>query len=149
MIDALELVIANDLAELGRLAEAVDDFVGRHGLPMEVGFKLNLCFDELITKTVSYGYPDGGRHEIRVRLTLEETELQAELVDDAAPFDPFAERPAPDLDADVDERAIGGLGIFLVTRSVDRASYRREGDRNVVRLIKAIPPTPAAPGALQ
>lgn len=136
----LELVLDNDVAELERLAAVVDDFVAEAGLPPEVAFKLNLCFDELITNTVSYGYPDDGRHAIRVRLEAEGRVVHAEIEDDADAFDPFTEAPPPDLDSDVETRRVGGLGVFLVQRSMDSATYRREGGRNLVRLSLAVPP---------
>jgi serine/threonine-protein kinase RsbW len=136
----LEVVLDNDVAELERLADAVDGFAAAAGLPPEVAFKLNLCFDELITNTISYGYPDGGRHAIRVRLEADGREVRAEVEDDADAFDPFTEAPPPDLDSDVETRRVGGLGVFLVQRSVDHARYRREGGRNLVQLTLAVPP---------
>lgn len=140
MVTRLDVVLDNDVAELERLAGAVDGFVAAAGLPPEIAFRLNLCFDELITNTVSYGYPDGGRHTIRVRLEADGRQIRAEIVDDAAPFDPFTEAPPPDLDSDVDTRRVGGLGVFLVQRSVDRAGYRRAGGRNLVHLTLTVPP---------
>ncbi|PWC37964.1 hypothetical protein TSO352_08455 [Azospirillum sp. TSO35-2] len=134
----LDLVLRNDLSELERLAVAVDDFIERNDLPPDLAFKFNLCFDELITNIVSYGYGDGGTHEIRVRLEADGAELRAEVEDDADAFDPFAEAPAPDLTGDLDDRRIGGLGVFLVKKTMDRAAYRREGGRNLVLLAKAL-----------
>lgn len=135
----LEVLLTNDVAELERLAGDVDAFVERNGLPMQVAFRLNLCFDELITNTVSYGYPDGGTHTIRVRLEADDHEIRAEVEDDAAAYDPFTEAPPPDLSTDVEARRVGGLGVFLVKWSVDRATYRRAGDRNLVHLALAVP----------
>ncbi|WP_448191831.1 ATP-binding protein [Azospirillum sp. sgz301742] len=136
----LEVVLTNDVAELHRLASEVDAFVESHGLPMAVAFRLNLCFDELITNTVSYGYPGGGAHAIRVRLEADGREIHAEVEDDATAYDPFSEAPPPDLSADVETRRVGGLGVFLVRQSVDRATYRRADGRNLVRLTISVPP---------
>ncbi|ANC91165.1 ATP-binding protein [Azospirillum humicireducens] len=133
----LDMVLRNDLSELGRLAEAVEDFIERNRLPPDLAFKFNLCFDELITNTVSYGYGDAAPHEIRVRMETDGVELRAEVEDDATAFDPFADAPPPDLTSDVDDRRVGGLGVFLVKKTMDHASYRREGDRNLVRLAKS------------
>ncbi|MBP2230373.1 anti-sigma regulatory factor (Ser/Thr protein kinase) [Azospirillum agricola] len=140
MGDRLDLVLRNDLGELERLAAAVDDFAERNGLSPALAFALNLCLDELVTNTVSYGYgADGtdGRRSIRLRVECDEAEVRAELEDDAAAFDPFHEAPPPDLEGDIDERRVGGLGVFLVRQSMDRVAYRRAGDRNIVTLAKA------------
>lgn len=138
MGDRLDLVLRNDLSELERLAEAVDAFAERHGLSPAIAFALNLCFDELITNTVSYGYGDGGSHAIRVRVECDSAEVRAEVEDDARAFDPFSEAPPPDLGTDIDERRVGGLGVFLVQQTMDRVAYRREGDRNLVLLAKTL-----------
>ena len=136
MGDRLELVLGNELAELERLAAAVDDFVDRNHLPPGIAFKLNLCFDELITNTVSYGYGDAkhARHDILVRLASDGCQIKAEVEDDSAPYNPFVEAPQPDLGNDIDERRVGGLGVFLVKEMMDHVAYRRDGNRNVVEL---------------
>lgn len=139
MGDRLELVLSNEVTELERLATAVDDFIDRNGLPSEIAFKLNLCFDELITNTVSYGYGDGARHDIHVRVEADGQEIRVEVEDDATAFNPFAEAPAPDLGDDIAKRRVGGLGVFLVQKTMDSVTYQRDGDRNFVRLVKALP----------
>jgi len=134
----LDVTITNDLSELQRLAAATDGFVLGHKLAEKVAFNLNLCLDELITNVISYGYDDDARHEIQVSLRLENGALVTEIVDDAKAYDPFTEAPAPDLDAGIDERPIGGLGVFLVKEFMDRTAYRRDNGRNVVTLVKTI-----------
>ena len=141
----VELVLVNDLAELERLAAEVDAFIERNDLPPGLAFTFNLCFDELITNTVSYGYKDSGVHEIHVRLTTDGAEMRAEVEDDGEAFNPFDEAPPPDLSDDIDERRVGGLGVFLVRKTMDHATYRREGDRNLVVLAKALAPVPDLP----
>ncbi len=135
---ALDVTIANDLAELQRLAELVDTFVARHGLPERMAFNLNLCLDELITNIVSYGYDDGGRHQIQVRFRIDNNALVTTIVDDAKAYDPFVEAPEPDLESEVDQRRVGGLGVFLVKEFNDLCEYRRDGDKNVVTMSKSI-----------
>ncbi|KAA0598905.1 ATP-binding protein [Azospirillum lipoferum] len=136
------MVLRGELSELGRLAAAVEDFVSRNGLPADLAFRFNLCLDELVTNIVSHGYGDGdddaGEHEIRVRLEIEGQELRAEIEDDAGVFDPFTDAPPPDLHGDLESRRVGGLGVFLVGRMMDRASHRHEGRRNLTLLAKRI-----------
>jgi len=134
----LEVTIANDLAELERLAGLVDEFVDRHGLSERISFNLNLCLDELITNIVSYGYDDSHHHDIHVRFSLDNGRLMTEIIDDGKEYNPFTEAPEPDLELEVDDRPIGGLGVFLVKEFMDRTDYRRDGDKNVVTLEKNV-----------
>ena len=62
----LGLVLKNDSSELGRLAEAVDEFSERHELPAEARFELQLCLEELVLNVVNYGFDAPGEHDIRV-----------------------------------------------------------------------------------
>lgn len=135
----LELVLRNDLSELARLAAAVEDWTAAAGLDPEVAFHLNLVFDELLTNTISYGYDDGGEHQIAVSLGLDGGAVVARIVDDGRPFDPFRDAPAPDLDSPVEDRPIGGLGIHFAKTFMSTLRYRREDGRNVVEFTKALP----------
>ncbi|WP_249208833.1 SpoIIE family protein phosphatase [Magnetospirillum sulfuroxidans] len=134
----LELTIANDLDELARLAGLVEDFVERLGLSERVAFNLNLCLDELITNIVSYGYDDSHHHDIHVRFSLDNGRLITEIIDDGKEYNPFSEAPEPDLGLNVDDRPIGGLGVFLVKEFMDRTDYRRDGSKNIVTLEKNV-----------
>jgi sigma-B regulation protein RsbU (phosphoserine phosphatase) len=134
--DALQVTIGNDLGELERLAGLVDDFISRHGLPERIAFNLNLCLDELITNIISYGYSDDHHHDIHVRFVMDKGTLMTEIIDDGAEYNPFVEAPEPDLALEVDDRPIGGLGVFLVKEFMDRTDYRRDDGRNIVTLWK-------------
>ncbi|MGE4280738.1 MAG: SpoIIE family protein phosphatase [Magnetospirillum sp.] len=134
----LEVTIANDLAELERLAGLVDAFVERLGLSERIAFNLNLCLDELITNIVSYGYEDSHHHDIHVRFSLDNRRLMTEIIDDGKEYNPFTEAPIPELDLEVDDRPVGGLGVFLVKEFMDRTDYRRDGGKNVVTLEKNV-----------
>ena len=91
--------------------------------------------DELLTNTISYGYDDDEEHRIDLSLRLEGGTLVVEIADDGRAFDPL-QAPEPDLGASLEERAVGGLGIYLVRKTMDGVAYRREGGRNVVTLTK-------------
>ncbi len=134
----LAVTITNDVAELERLAELVDEFVEKSRLPEKLSFNLNVCLDELITNIISYGYDDDRQHEIQVTFSYDGREFVTEIVDDANEYDPFTQAPEPDLDLDVDDRPIGGLGVFLVKEFMDSTDYRHEDGRNTTTLRKTI-----------
>ncbi|CUW41453.1 Putative serine phosphatase RsbU, regulator of sigma subunit [Magnetospirillum sp. XM-1] len=136
--DRVAMVIANDVAELERLAELVDMFIEKHGLSEKLAFNLNVCLDELITNIISYGYDDEDAHEIQVEFIYDGRQFVTRIIDDAKEYDPFTEAPIPDLDLDVEDRPIGGLGVFLVKEFMDGTEYAHEGGHNTTTLRKTI-----------
>lgn len=137
MTDALDLRLRNDLEEIPRLAETIEDFLGGHDLPPALAFNFNLALDELLTNVISYAFEPGSEHEIAVRVALAGDGLvTAEIVDDGPAFDPFTDARPPVLEGDVDDRPVGGLGIHFVKSMMDDVRYERRGDRNHVLLAK-------------
>ncbi|MBM3546286.1 MAG: ATP-binding protein [Alphaproteobacteria bacterium] len=130
MASRFEISLKNDLPEIHRLAEAVDAFFSDQGLPDGLSYKFNLAFDEIITNIVSYGYDDAEEHKIEVRIALKDGLVEAEVVDDARAFDPLSEAKEPDVTAELEDRPIGGLGIFFVKEMMDEVRYKRENGYN-------------------
>ena len=136
---ALTLIVKNDLSELARVAEAIETHGEARSWPMKWIMNANLSLDELITNIVSYRYVDTDAHEIRIALTEKERSLEIVVEDDGVAFDPFSEAPTPDLDADVEERRIGGLGVYFVKTLMDEVFYERRDGRNRITLIQQTP----------
>ena len=136
---ALLLTLKNDLSELARIAKAIEAHGESRGWPVKWILNLNLSLDELITNTVSYGYQDTDEHEIRVTLADQSGSLVVVLEDDGIAFDPFTAAPAPDLEASVEERRIGGLGVYFVKTLMDEATYQRLDSHNRITLIQRTP----------
>lgn len=132
-----ELTLRTDLAELAVLATFVERFAEDELLPPDVAFQLNLVLEELITNTVSYGHPDGAGAPIRLRMERLGDVVEIDVVDEGVAFDPRT-APEPDLDAALEERSAGGLGIYFVRQFVDELDYRREAGRNHLRLRKRV-----------
>ena len=135
----LALTLKNDPSEIARSAEEIEAYGESHGWPMKWIMNLNLSLDELVTNIISYGYRDGEEHEIRITLTEEEGSLTVVLEDDGIAFDPLSEVSEPDLDADVEERRIGGLGVHFVKSLMDEVAYERRDGRNRLTLIQRSP----------
>ena len=106
---------------------------GAWGLHPRRLMQLELAVEEAVVNICLYAYevPPG---ELLVRIEPAEPRFVVELIDEGVPFDPLAEA-APDMHAGVEDRAIGGLGIFLVRRVMDEVAYLREGSRNVLKLV--------------
>jgi len=127
----------NDLAELERLSRVIDEFAARHGIRANVVFDLQLAANEIFTNVVLHGYADDRRHEIVVRLVADTDEVAVEIEDDGRPFDPSTV-PTPRLDLPLEERPLGGLGVHLARRVTDAMEYRRQAERNIMRIRKKL-----------
>ena len=133
--DDLVMTIANRLSEVERLATAIETFGVAHGLDENVVYAFNLALDEVLTNTISYGYDGVGEHDIRVRLRVHAGVVQAQVEDDGRPFNPL-NVPRPNLDAPIEERPIGGLGLHIVRAMMDEVEYRHDGAHNILTLRK-------------
>jgi serine phosphatase RsbU (regulator of sigma subunit)/anti-sigma regulatory factor (Ser/Thr protein kinase) len=136
--ETMEWDLDNHLAEIPRLAHAVEEYGARLGLPVEAIYHVNLALDELLTNMISYGYPEGADGHIHVALLRTADTLTVDLLDDGLAFDLLQQAPPPDLDGDLEDRPIGGLGIYLVRTLIDETTYRREAGYNHLRLIKRL-----------
>jgi len=127
----------NQLAEIERLGQVVTDFAERHHWSPRALFEVNVSLEEILTNVISYGYEDDREHEITLRLAFIDGEMMAEIEDDGRPFNPL-EMAEPDLDKPLEEREIGGLGIYLVRKFMTDLAYQRHGGKNRLTLKKKI-----------
>ena len=129
-----EITLRTELSELATLAEFVERFAGQALLPVEVAFQLGLVLEELVANAIGHG---GAQGAIELRVERRGDTVEVEMVDAGAAFDPRT-LPAPDLAAPLEQRQVGGLGVFLVRQFIDEIEYRREADRNHLRLRKRL-----------
>ncbi|MEX2628375.1 MAG: ATP-binding protein [Tistlia sp.] len=136
MTATLQLTLKNDMAEHARLAAALSDWAEAEGIDPGLATTFELAFDEILANITSYAYDDpDAEHAIEVACRWDGATLSAEVVDEGRPFDPLA-APDPDLEAGLEERAVGGLGLFLVRQLMDEVAYRRDGPRNRLSFAK-------------
>ena len=134
----MSMRLRNELSVIPRLMEALDPFAKAQGFSDEELFNLNLCLDELLTNTINYGYDDQENHEINVTLDISGELMTLALEDDAAPFNPLEKSTVPDLEVNLEERVIGGLGIYLVRTFMDDIRYSRIDGHNRIELEKRL-----------
>lgn len=135
--NVLEVALVNDLREIAGVAAKIDTFCEARELSPDVAYAVNLSIDEILTNTISYGYDDEEAHRIEIIVRVEADSLVVVITDDSAPFDLSAESQA-DVESGLEDREIGGLGIFLVHQMMDKVEYERVDGRNVVTLTKSI-----------
>jgi anti-sigma regulatory factor (Ser/Thr protein kinase) len=123
----MSVTIEPNLDSLERIAASVEEIGQKDNWSADLVFKINIVLDELATNIVKYG---GKVSEIEVSLSSEEEVVTVEITDDGQSFDPLTEAPEPDLDSSLNERRIGGLGVFFVRSMMDDLQYRREQGKN-------------------
>lgn len=139
-MSSLKLDLKTDLSEIPRLAAAVESHAEGQSWPMDATFKINLALEELVTNVISYGFADAEAGVIDVSIDEADGAIRIVLTDNGRPFDPLTQATDPDLEAGVEERQIGGLGIHLVKEMMDSVDYERRDGFNQVRLTKRIDP---------
>ena len=104
------------------------------GIGEEQSYQLQLAVDEIATNIITYGYKeDGPRAQISIFGEIRDDRLVITLEDRAPAFDPRTMQmpEAEELSKPLEQRTIGGLGIYLAIEGVDHFDYRREGERNL------------------
>jgi serine/threonine-protein kinase RsbW len=128
------IVIGADLNEVSRVAAAIDEAMRACAFSGEAILDLQLAVEEAIANTVIHGYRGAaGEVVIAIRATHDTVEVRIE--DNAPPFDPLS-LPEPDLGSDLDERRIGGLGVYLIRQVTDEVFYRYADGKNILTLVK-------------
>ena len=129
VLSTVETSILNKIRDLSRIPDLVARFAEEEGLSDDVVFGINVALDEMLSNIIKYGYTDDAIHEIHLRLSVAGAVLVAEIEDDGEPFDPCAAAPV-DVDAPLEERQVGGLGIHIVRALCAEVGYARVDGRN-------------------
>lgn len=115
----------------------VDQQLEPYGCPMDVQFQIDVAVEEMYVNIAHYAYTDQ-KGEASISCHVEEgtpCQVVIELRDRGIPYNPLA-RQDPDVSLSAEERAIGGLGIYMVKKSMDQVEYRYENGYNILTLRK-------------
>jgi anti-sigma regulatory factor (Ser/Thr protein kinase) len=123
---------------LAQIRSALQALAAQGHLGDEVGEAFLLALEELVANVFEHGAGD----EVYLSIVCDGRKLDAELVDSGPAFNPLA-ADDPDIHAGIDERPVGGLGVFLVKSLMDRVHYRRSEGHNHVYLTKRLSPDQA------
>ena len=134
MSETLSMTVKNNHDELDYIVSTVEGMAERENWPPALVYRVHLVVEELVLNVMDYGY-DAGIHEIEINLASEEDSLTIEIVDSGKPFDPLTEAPEPDLEASIEDRRVGGLGVYLVRTMMDQMHYKRENEKNHLTIV--------------
>lgn len=133
-METLCLTVRNRLDEIGPLARDAATFLESHQVDRDATFTVDLALEEIVSNVMKHAHGGADSDQISVRIDVGQDRIILSVEDSGPPFNPL-ELPEPDLDVPVDQRPIGGLGVFLVRKTVDHMEYERKGNRNVLRVI--------------
>ncbi len=125
------MVVPGTLDALSAIRGYIKEAGEKAGLDRKSIYRLSLAVDEIATNIVIHGYEETGLSgDIRISSSLQPESLLILLEDNGIEYFPYENRP-DSIDKPIEERPIGGLGIFLAGEGVDEFRYRREGNRNL------------------
>ena len=119
----------------GKVSAFVEAELEKLDCPMKALSQINIAVDELFCNIASYAYPDSqGSADITVR-SPGANEVAITFEDGGVPYDPL-KKPDPDVTLGAEERKIGGLGIFIVKKTMDSVVYEYKDKKNVLTITK-------------
>lgn len=129
------MTLTNQVTDIPRLNEFVEAACAGQNLGEGFISELKLAIEEVVANVINYAYDKNEKGEIGVSLKFQPEEVSVEIKDTGKAFDPTDIKEA-DTDSSIEERRIGGLGLYLVRQLTDTMSYRREGNVNILSLTK-------------
>ena len=133
------IIMKNEMAEVSRMRGFFFSVCREYGISDETAKMLNLAIEEWVANVINYAYPKGTRGHVEMTANVSPSRLLTVVIKDhGVPFDPTSYAEV-DVDAELDERTIGGLGIHMVRGIMDSMSYERTANGyNVLTLTKAL-----------
>ena len=129
--------ITNKIENLEKVASFIEQFCIENNLSDNISFDLHLVEDELATNIINYAFDDDREHIIDISIELESGNVKMRIADDGKEFN-ILEAKEANVDLPLEERPIGGLGIFLVKQKMDFIDYKRKENKNILTLTKRI-----------
>ena len=131
------IILTNDISEINKLTEFVEEIGNELSLAPDVVFNLNLVLEEAVVNIINYAYPKEDHQSIYLSATLHEGSIILVLTDTGVEFDPTM-APEADITLSAEERPIGGLGIFLIRQIMNEVRYDRIDGKNVLTMEKKL-----------
>lgn len=135
---ANEIEIKALTENLQELISFVDGHLEDMGASMKAQMQIDIAVEELFVNIAHYAYaPDVGEAVISVAKDKEKNQISITFADSGKPYNPL-EKPDPDVTLSAEERSIGGLGIFMVKKSMDDMHYEYKDGQNILTITKRL-----------
>ena len=133
-----ELNIAATVENIETVTDFVNEQLEALDCPMKAQMQIDIAIDELFGNIAHYAYnPEIGKATVRVEVTEDPLAVVITFIDNGVPYDPLA-KADPDTTLSAEEREIGGLGIYMVKKSMDDITYEYKDGQNILTIKKKI-----------
>lgn len=131
-----ELTVAATIENIETVTEFVDRQLEMHDCPMKAQMQIDIAIDELFSNIARYAYTSGaGDVTVRVEFPDGPLAVIVTFIDSGIPYNPL-ERADPDTTLSAEEREIGGLGIYMVKKTMDEMTYQHKDGKNILSIRK-------------
>ena len=137
MKDMAKITVSATRESIPQVAAFVEGELEKLSCPMKALAQINIAVDELYSNIVNYAYKESGAPGEAIVAVESAGENSARVIfeDGGVPYNPLA-KPDPDTSLSAEERKIGGLGIFIVKKTMDAMDYKYEAGKNILTIIK-------------
>lgn len=133
-----ELTIDATVDNIATVTDFVNEQLEQLDCPQKSQMQVNIAIDELFGNIAHYAYnPETGRATVRVEVAQDPLSVIITFIDNGVPYDPLAKED-PDITQNCEEREIGGLGIYMVKKTMDDISYEYKEGQNILKIKKKI-----------
>ncbi len=130
-----KLILPAKMQNFESMMQFIESIAKSQGFDAKKVNQVKIAAEEALVNVISYAYQDkDGNIEINCD-AKEGRGLVIEIIDKGSPFDPTL-IPEPDIDAPIEDRRIGGLGVYMMHQLMDEVNYRRDEGRNILTLAK-------------
>ncbi len=126
--------LSYDINEITRLADFIDRTACRYGWKADLTQRVNLILEEAVSNIINHSVPTHDKADITVTLAKYKEGIQIDVTDCSPPFNPLESVPEIDTNMPAEQRSVGGLGLFLISRLVSSAEYEYKDNKNHLRL---------------
>ena len=131
-----ELTIAATVENIETVTDFVNEQLESLDCPMKAQMQIDIAIDELFGNIAHYAYnPEVGDATVRVEVIEDPLAVVITFIDNGVPYDPL-KNDDPDTTLSADERDIGGLGIYMVKKSMDDITYEYKAGQNILTIKK-------------
>jgi len=133
-----EVTLAATVENIESVTAFVNEQLEALDCPMKAQLQISIAIDEIFGNIAHYAYhPREGEATVRVEVQENPQSILITFIDSGVPYNPLT-AAEPDTALSADERSIGGLGIFMVKKSMDEITYRYENGQNILTIRKKI-----------